>query len=211
MKNGLDLQLATSTNQTRKNKADRRSQIIEIARQRFRKTGLTETTLEMVAEDAGIARPNLYRYFKHKSGLLSAVLEIEAEAINELRRRKIERADGFAEQLVASMQATVEILHEDPFWAEILSPENVPYTAYVATNDPIVLDSNMSYWGPILQAADEKGELAPGLSHDEIRRWLLGIEFMFMERREIFPTPDTVAHFARTFVLPALTSKERAR
>lgn len=210
MRNGLDFQLATSTNQTRKNKADRRSQIVEIARKRFRKTGLTETTLEMVAEDAGIARPNLYRYFKQKSGLLSAVLEVEAEAINELRSRKIEKAKGFPDQLVASMRATAEILHEDPFWAEILSPENVPYTAYVATNDPIVLDSNMSYWEPILQAADDNGELAPGLSHDEIRRWLLGIEFMFMERREVFPTPDAVAHFTKTFVLPALSIQGQA-
>ncbi|GAB5488479.1 MAG: hypothetical protein Pars2KO_20490 [Parasphingorhabdus sp.] len=187
---------------------DRRSQIIEIARRRFRKTGLAETTLEMVAEDAGIARPNLYRYFKHKSDLLSAVLVIEAEAINEQRRSKIADTKNFADRLVRSIQATVEIVGEDPFWADIVSPENVPYTAYVATSDPIVLDSNMSYWEPILDDAEENGELATGLDHDEVRQWLLGIEFMFMERREIFPTPDTVAHFAKTFVLPALIRRD---
>ncbi len=205
MTNGMDIHLAAANNPKKTKKTDRRSQIIQIASQRFRKTGLAETTLEMVAEDAGIARPNLYRYFKHKSELLSEVLVVEAEAINEQRRKKISGARDFAEQVVGSMQATVEIQSDDPFWAEIVSPENVPYTAYVAMNDPIVLDSNMSYWEPILQEAERNGELATGLDHDEVRQWLLGIEFMFMERREIFPTPDSVAHFSRTFVLPALT------
>lgn len=198
---------ATATNKATK-KSDRRSQIIEIARKRFRKTGLAEATLEMVAEDAGIARPNLYRYFKHKSDLLSAVLVIEAEAINEQRRRKIADVENFADRLVQSMQATVEIVGEDPFWAEIVSPEIVPYTAYVASSDPIVLDSNMAYWEPILAKAEKRGELAIDLDHGEVRQWLLGIEFMFMERREIFPTPETVAHFAKTFVLPALVRRD---
>lgn len=198
---------ATATNKATK-KSDRRSQIIGIARKRFRKTGLAEATLEMIAEDAGIARPNLYRYFKHKSDLLSAVLVIEAEAINERRRCKIADVENFAGRLVRSMQATVEIVREDRFWAEIVSPEIVPYTAYVASSDPIVLDSNMAYWEPILAEAEKNGELASGLDHGEIRQWLLGIEFMFMERREIFPTPETVAHFAKTFVLPALVRRD---
>lgn len=198
---------ATATNKATK-KSDRRSQIIEIARKRFRKTGLAEATLEMIAEDAGIARPNLYRYFKHKSDLLSAVLVIEAEAINKRRRCKIADVENFAGRLVRSMQATVEIVGEDRFWAEIVSPEIVPYTAYVASSDPIVLDSNMAYWEPILAEAEKNGELASGLDHGEIRQWLLGIEFMFMERREIFPTPETVAHFAKTFVLPALVRRD---
>lgn len=187
-----------------KTKPSRRDTIIDAARKRFRKTGLVETTLDMVAEDAKIARPHLYRYFKDKSDLLSEVLVAEAHAINEQRRSKIKGLTSFADILVRSFEGTVEIVYADAFWADIISPANVPYTAYVATNDPRVLQSNMEYWEPILEAAEASGELRGGLDHEDILKWLLALEFMFMERTEIFETLEDVRHYAGTFVLPAL-------
>ena len=190
-----------------KAKLGRRTTIIEAARKRFRKTGLAETTLEMVAEDAKIARPHLYRYFKDKSDLVSEVLVAEADAINQQRRGKIKGLKSFEEILVRSFEGTVETVYADQFWADIVSPGNVPYTAYVATNDPRVLDSNMAYWEPILEHAEKTGELREGLDRQEILRWLLALEFMFMERTEIFETLDDVRHYAETFVVPALVSR----
>lgn len=187
-------------------KTGRRETIIEAARRRFRKTGLADTTLEMVAEDAQIARPHLYRYFKDKSDLLSEVLIAEARAINAQRQGKIKGLIKFDEILVRSFEGTVEVVYADKFWAEIISPANVPYTAYVASNDPLVLGSNMEYWKPILVQAEQSGELKEGLDHSEVIRWLLALEFMFMERTEIFQTIDDVRHYATTFVVPALVS-----
>lgn len=59
-------------------KANRSTRSVEIARQQFRHVGLAETTLDMIAEEVKIARPNLYRYFRDKSELVSAVLVEEA-------------------------------------------------------------------------------------------------------------------------------------
>ncbi len=189
-------------------KKDRKTSIIEVARKRFRETGLAETTLDMVAEDAAIARPHLYRYFKDKSDLLSEVLVAEARAINAQRHAKIEGLKRFDEILIRSFEGTIEVVYADKFWADIVSPSNVPYTAYVASNDPRVLESNMAYWEPILASAEESGDLRPGLDHSEIMKWLLALEFMFMERTEIFQTLEDVRHYAKTFVLPALVHTE---
>ncbi len=190
-----------------KAKPDRRTSIIEAARKRFRKTGMAETTLDMVAEDAKIARPHLYRYFKDKSDLLSEVLVAEARAINEQRYAKIKGLKAFEDILVRSFEGTVETVYADQFWADIVSPANVPYTAYVASNDPRVLQSNMEYWEPILAAAEQTGELREGLDHQDIMRWLLALEFMFMERTEIFETLEDVSRYAKTFVVPALVQR----
>ncbi len=188
-------------------KRDRKTAIVEVARKRFRKTGLAATTLDMVAEDAAIARPHLYRYFKDKSDLLSEVLVAEARAINAQRHAKIEGLSRFEDILIRSFEGTIEVVYADKFWADIVAPSNVPYTAYVASNDSRVLESNMAYWEPILASAEEAGELRPGLDHSEIMKWLLALEFMFMERTEIFQTLDDVRHYARTFVVPTLVNK----
>ncbi|MEM1231769.1 MAG: TetR/AcrR family transcriptional regulator [Pseudomonadota bacterium] len=185
-------------------RANRRDQIIGIARNRFRETGLAETTLDMIAAEAGIARPNLYRYFKDKAELVSAVLVAEARAINEFRTARLKGVRGFPNRVVRSIRATVEVMAKDSLWAEIVSPSNVPYTAYVASHDEDVLRSNYDYWMPMLKDAQAKGEMDPELDLEEVMKWLLGIEFMFMERREIFASPKEVEHYAKTFVLPAL-------
>ena len=183
---------------------DRRTQIIGIARKKFRETGLSETTLDMIAAEANIARPNLYRYFKDKSELVSAVLVEEAWAINDFRTKRLKGVKGFANKVVRSIRATAEVLTTDTLWAEIVSPSNIPYTAYVASSDSEVLQSNYDYWMPMLKEAQQKGDMDPDLDTEEVMKWLLGIEFMFMERREIFASPDEVEYYAKKFVVPAL-------
>ena len=95
-------------------------------------------------------------------------------------------------------------LTTDSLWAEIVSPSNVPYTAYVASHDEDVLKSNYDFWMPMLVEAQQKGDMNPDLDPEQVMKWLLGIEFMFMERREIFSTLEEVEQYTRTFVLPAL-------
>ena len=51
---------------------DKRRRIIEAARARFRHYGIPKTTMQEVAQDAGVAVGTLYRYFKDKDDLLVA-------------------------------------------------------------------------------------------------------------------------------------------
>lgn len=80
------------------------------------------------------------------------------------------------------------------------------FTEYVATNDERVLEIDMEYWEPMLEAAESCAELRADLVHSETTKWLLGLEFMFMERREFFPTLEDVRHFTRTFVLHSIAA-----
>ena len=100
----------------------------------------------------------------------------------------------------------VEIVDSDPFWATLAAPGNVPYTAYAATRDPELARSNEEFWGPIFDGAQAAGELRPNLDRAELLMWLLGLQFLFLERREIFPTLAAVERYVRTFVLPALVA-----
>ena len=108
--------------------------------------------------------------------------------------------------IVRSLELAVELVDGDPFWASLIEPGNVPYTAYAATRDPDLMASNAAYWAPILATARARGDLDPALDDDDVLTWLLGLQFLFLERREIFRTPADIRRYTRTFVLPGLTS-----
>jgi len=188
-------------------KSGRRELILTAARSRFRTTGLAATTLDMIAADVGIARPNLYRYFRDKTELLSDILNIEAKAINAERWANTKRLRTFANRVITSLELAARLVHDDPFWSALNSPDNVPYTALVASEDPGILATNEQYWLPILEQAHRSGELRPNLDFVEVMRWMLGLEFMFIERRELFPDSKNVRRYAEVFVIPALATR----
>jgi len=185
-------------------KAERTAVIIQLAKARFQETGLAETTLDMIAQDASIPRPHLYRFFKNKAELVSAVLAAEVVAINARRWQEVKRLRSFERQVVRSLELAVELIHSDPFWSLFIAPGNVPHTAYAASSDPKITQANAEYWHKILDRAVEKNEIRSDLKLDDVINWLLGVEFLFMERREIFPSIREVRHYAEQFIVPAL-------
>ena len=182
----------------------RRSEIVAVARRAFRQHGLDGTTLEMVATAAGLPRPHLYRYFRDKSDLVSAVVAAETDEINERRRAASVALTTFADRLVRAFELAVEVVHGDAFWSSLAAPGNVPYTAYAAAADPQVAASNARFWTPIFDDAEAAGELRADVDRDDLLTWLLGLQFMFLERREIFPDVADVGRYVRAFVLPAI-------
>lgn len=54
---------------------DKRRRILEAARKRFRHYGIKKTTMQEIAQDAGVAVGTLYLYFKDKDDLVVAGIE----------------------------------------------------------------------------------------------------------------------------------------
>ena len=164
--------------------------------------------MERVANEAALPRPHLYRFFHDKADLVAAVVAAEAAEVNERRRKAVARLPSFADQIELAITLVVELVHADEFWSSLVAPSTIPYTAYVAAHDPALVASNRGFWGPLLESGEKKGELRAGLDHGEVMNWLLGLEFLFVERKELFPTVDDVRHYVRTFVVPALVRSE---
>lgn len=55
-------------------KADRRSRILEVAKARFQTGGYAATTVEQIAADAEVSAVTVYNYFDSKAGLLLALV-----------------------------------------------------------------------------------------------------------------------------------------
>jgi AcrR family transcriptional regulator len=68
-------EVAASTPVRRLRRAERREQLLAAATQAFARTGFAATSLDDIAEQAGISRVLLYRHFDSKTDLYRAVLD----------------------------------------------------------------------------------------------------------------------------------------
>jgi AcrR family transcriptional regulator len=64
-------------------KPDKRKALIEAARSRFRQFGISKTSMQEIAEDAGMAVGTVYLYFKNKDDLILGCAERFAEKHKE--------------------------------------------------------------------------------------------------------------------------------
>jgi AcrR family transcriptional regulator len=87
-------------------RAERREQLLAAATQAFARTGFAATSLDDIAEQAGISRVLLYRHFESKTDLYRAVLD---RAVGRLTV-----AVGTRDYTYASIDALLGAAAEDP-------------------------------------------------------------------------------------------------
>jgi AcrR family transcriptional regulator len=97
---------AAATPVRRLRRAERREQLLAAATQAFARNGFAATSLDDIAEAAGISRVLLYRHFESKTDLYRAVLD---RAIARLTT-----AVGTRDFTAASIDALLEVAAEDP-------------------------------------------------------------------------------------------------
>ena len=105
----VDQSAATATappSVRRLRRAERREQLLAAATQAFARTGFAATSLDDIAEQAGISRVLLYRHFESKTDLYRAVLD---RAVARLTA-----AVGVRDYTYASIDALLGAAAEDP-------------------------------------------------------------------------------------------------
>ena len=85
----------------RPGEADRRQRILEAAERAFVRNGFHATTMQHVADEAGMSAGNLYRYFPSKEAIVEGLCELD----------QAERAQAFAE-LIADHRHIMQALRD---------------------------------------------------------------------------------------------------
>src|SRR5512132_2217337 len=92
--------------------SERRASIISAARGIFARQGYTDTVVDDIAENAGLAKGTVYLYFRSKEELYMAALLEDARRLEELTRLRMGRASTWFEKLRAYVDVRLEYLAE---------------------------------------------------------------------------------------------------
>ena len=94
--------------------ADRRAAILDAARSAFADAGYHETSLDAVAERAGVSKALLYEHFSSKRELYVAMLEMHVHELVERISGAVAAADPGEARMLAGIEAFFDFVEERP-------------------------------------------------------------------------------------------------
>jgi AcrR family transcriptional regulator len=171
----------------------RREQILEAARVCFLRNGLHNTSMQDLIQEAGLSVGAVYRYFRSKNEIISAIAESVAGALtaylDELLRREPRVPIGEAMSLVL-----------DAVDVQVGPDGNFPIALQVwaeATRDPAIglivkdrYDGMRSVFAEFARRAVQAGELPPDTDADAVGAALFGMIPGYALQRLLVGYPD---------------------
>ena len=171
----------------------------------FCSNGISNSSMEDIALEAGMARSTLYRYFKDKDELIIAVMEQESVSLAKELARKITVKMNFSDFIIEGMLLALIYVPKHPVLGKMFAPESL------ATSSRIVLMTNhLSQVGiGIIKPAIDTAKLAKlipsDLSAELLMDWLIRILFSLLTMpSDITESYDQKRALLETMLLPAL-------
>src|SRR3954469_5105890 len=92
--------------------SDRRSQLLDAARNVFAKKGYDDSTISEIVGRAGVAQGTFYLYFPGKEALAGAFAEVLSERLAEVASEKTSRSRSFDSALGRLFEAAYQVAEE---------------------------------------------------------------------------------------------------
>jgi AcrR family transcriptional regulator len=107
--------------------AERREQLLDVAKQIVGEQGFHELTIEAIAKRAGITRPVIYAHFEDLDALLEAMLQREAMRalgqLGEILPQSLPAGAARKDALLGALRGYLEAIEADPVtWRLVLMP-----------------------------------------------------------------------------------------
>jgi len=195
------------------NKAPRKpatERAMEAAATCFCRSGISNSSMEDIAAEAGMARSTLYRYFKDKDELIITVMEQESVSLAKELAGKITVKLNFAEFIIEGMLLALIYVPKHPVLGKMFAPESL------ATSSRIVLMTNhLSQVGigiikPAIHAAKLAKLIPCDLSAELLMDWLIRILFSLLTMpSNITESYEQKRMLLETMLLPVLKNPKK--
>jgi len=154
----------------------------------FERYGVHRTSMEDVAEAAGVSRQTVYRFFPTRADLLEFIMG---------ERIEIEEA------LIEGSIKSIKIGQNDALFNEIVAQGgDHRLDQFLLRGSPAVQKRMLELWEGVLDRARDQGRLRPGISNEQAVEWIRGQHALMTIRGDYDEAAQRL--MLRTFVLPAL-------
>jgi AcrR family transcriptional regulator len=185
---------------------DTRERILAAAERCIDRHGIRKTTMDDVACEVGLSRPNVYRYFADRDDLLIELIIRRSLSLVARARKSISRQGSLEDQIVETVLYTAEHGRRDPLTRHVIDPDGTSLGKRMIASGTSEM-CRTELWDPILDAAVANNELPPGLPRADIHLWLGNVTKMVM--RGLEDGEGDVRRYRsilRRFVTPAFVS-----
>lgn len=157
-----------------------RLHLLGVAETCFERYGLGRTTMEDIAVEAKVSRPTLYRYFGDRDALVRTIAGRRAVQFMGRAHEVLSGYETLEEQLVEGMIFLARIGHRDQFFSALLSHETLAEAHQIIMSRSSGSNFSAGVWGPVFDAAAERGELREGIDRPLAYRWLTSVNIILI-------------------------------
>jgi AcrR family transcriptional regulator len=150
---------------------DVRERILAAAERCIDRHGIRKTTMDDIASELGLSRPNVYRYFANRDDLLIELITRHARALCNRAHKSISRQNSLTDQIVETVLYTADHACRDHLTRHIIEPDGTSLGRRLITSGTSEM-LRAELWDPYLDAAVANDELPPGLPRSDIHLWL---------------------------------------
>lgn len=187
---------------------DTRERILGAAVSCVGRMGFAHTSLDEVAEEAGVGRATVYRYFPDgKEQLFNETIAWEVEQFFVTLAIHVENEPGLARRLERALPFAHRALAEHEVFQKVLETEPERLLPHLSTSFPLITQALRTYLTPLLEQED----LLDGVDVDEAVDYLARIALTFIRGpgRWNLDDPDEVRLLVRGFLLAGILADDQ--
>lgn len=185
-----------------------RRRILAVAGETFDQRGLRGTTMDDIAEAAGVARKTVYNYFENKPKLVGEVIEQASARTAAAALKSLDMTEPPEDLIVNAAMALLEQARHSQYTEMLLRPDALAITAKIVEQSDLIARVERAFWAPILEPLRAAGRLRV-TDLDETVEWLTFVHLVFLTRPATFEgDPETTRRMLRTYLVPALLYPE---
>lgn len=153
---------------------DARDRLIDAAEACFSRFGVSKTTLEDIASQAGVSRATVYRYFEGgRDEIILGVVLREAGVFLDALQRRVERESNLADAIVEGIVYTMASVRKNEHLALLFAPEVAGQTTSIAGASTALFELTTDFLRPIFEQAQQQGQLRDGVVAEDAAEFVL--------------------------------------
>ncbi|MCX2929189.1 helix-turn-helix domain containing protein [Mycobacterium sp. CVI_P3] len=149
-----------------------RQRLLESASRCIVRRGNTQIRMAEVAEEAGVVRSTVYRYFASRDDLLLALLLLRIDNALAGHVGSLQQPDDAVGSIQELMIAPVQSVVGDPLNEALMSGESTALTTALEIGSEQIVDVILRHYGPLFERWQADGQLHADLELRETARWL---------------------------------------
>jgi AcrR family transcriptional regulator len=153
-------------------KGSTRERILDAAERCMARHGIRRVSMADVAAQAGLSRGALYLHFAHRAALVDAVLERTSARFVSSSEAAVRRRRTLAAQVAEAAVFIREHLGDVMLTLPLPADDSLLATIMTAQIDRLG-QQWVAFWRPLLAAAEDRGEIRPGLDHGWAGEWIV--------------------------------------
>ncbi|MGA9854957.1 MAG: TetR/AcrR family transcriptional regulator [Gammaproteobacteria bacterium] len=142
--------------------------------------GSAQIRMTEVADEAGVARSTVYRYFRTRDDLVLGLLLSRVDAALETVVRSLRDPDDAAKCLPDLILKPIGLVEGSPLNEALFSERSSAFITFLELSSEQLLDASLRHLGPLLDRWRLTGQLHADLDVRETVRWMNAVALILL-------------------------------